>query len=187
MADKYVNQLILASVPLLDSDITLITRDGIRVDRTPMSTVKSYMYTFPTLLASISNTSNTVPNSITDLSFPVVAGKTYFFEYVIRYQAAAATTGIAFTATTPLGVLTASLEAITTANGNAAKYVGSVLSSGQTVTTTTVPVAATDTMLNFYGVFVATAAGTFTPQFMSSINGSAVTIQLGSVGYLTHN
>ena len=182
MTDKYVNQLAAATLPLVDSDYILVSRDGINLNQTPASSVKDYVRSVYYTLAAQTNSSNTTFTDITSLSFPVVAGKNYFFQITLRYQAAATTTGITFTATTPAGILTGRFSAIVAADGTAAGFNGAITSSGDTVTTTTVATANTDTVAIFNGIFNCTTTGTFIPQFRSSVNGSAVQVSIGSAG-----
>lgn len=182
MTDKYVNQLTAATLPIQDADYILISRDGINLNQTPATSIKDHVRSVYYTLASQTNNSNTTLSDITSLTFPVVAGKNYFFEFTIRYQTAATTTGIALTAATPAGILTGLVQAVVAADGTAGGFQGSVTASGDVVTTTTVAAANTDTVVKFSGIFNCTTSGNFIPQFRSSANGSAVQVSIGSAG-----
>lgn len=179
MADSYVNGLTnVVSLPILDTDYCLISRDGINVGALTYGDLKSYVRSFYRTTTSVSTSSNTVFTNLTDLQFPVEAGATYFFEYIVRYQTAATTTGIVFTITAPTGTISASVEALVAADGTAAAYHGAITSSGDIVTTTTVAAATTDTILFVKGVMRADVTGTVIPQFRSSAAGSAVSVSV---------
>lgn len=184
MTDKYVNQLTSATLPIIDSDYVLVSRDGIVLNQAPASAIKDHVRSVYYSLSAVTNSSNTTLANLTELQFPVVAGKNYFFNYTIRYQAAATTTGIVFTASTPAGILTAHFDAVVAADSTTAGFQGAITSSGDLVSTGTVATANTDTVATISGIFNCTTSGTFIPQFRSSANGSNVVVSIGSAGFV---
>jgi hypothetical protein len=182
MTDKYVNQLAPAALPIIDSDYILVSRDGIVLNQTPATSIKDHVRSVYYSLAAVTNNSNTTLANLTELQFPVVAGKNYFFNYTIRYQTAATTTGIVFTAAAPAGILSGMFHAVVAADGTAGGFQGSITTPGYLVSTTTVAAANTDTVAIFTGIYNCTTTGTFTPQFRSSANGSNVVVGIGSAG-----
>jgi hypothetical protein len=184
MSDKFVNQLASPTLPLADNDYVITSRNGVALNASLMQNVRDYVRQGYYLLAAQTTSSNTVFTNLTDLQFSVINGRRYFFEYTVRYQAAATATGIVFTMTNPTGIITATVEAVVGADGTAAGFHGGITSSGDIVSTGTVAAANTDTVMKVSGYFVAQADGTVIPQFRSSAGGSNVIVQVGSAGFV---
>lgn len=130
---------------------------------------------------------NAIANTIQDvtgLSFSVTANKTYYFKFVIRYTAAATTTGsrwgVNCTAGTAANLsLTSeySLTATTTTRNALIQLFDSPAASNATSATTT------NNMAVIEGTFIPTANGTFIARFASEVSNSAITAKAGSVCY----
>lgn len=132
------------------------------------------------LAADVSNANavaNTMQN-VTGLSFSVLAGRTYWFDFAIAYTAAAATTGSRWSVSGPTGALyyesryplTATTETINfgqTAYDLPATSNASSLTSGNIAHVT--------------GMLAATANGTLIARFASEVAASAITAKAGSV------
>lgn len=185
MSDKYINQLTTAATPILDTDLIIVSRDGFALTQGSVGSLKAAIRTISSQITSITNASNTTFSDITGLAFPVVAGKTYVFDFTIRYQAAATTTGIVAQITSPAGILTAEFGAIVAADGTGARFSGAITASADPVTTGTVAAANTDTVAKLTGTFVCTTTGTLTPQFRSSVNASNVVVSSAYGTYTT--
>lgn len=130
----------------------------------------------------LTNSSNATLTNISDLAFPVTAGKYYKIEATIMHRSAAATTGLTLTLgnTSAVGTLACTVSMLVAADGTAAGYQGAITSFGDVVTSPSVPAATTDYVARIDGVFACTTSGTITPQFRSEVNGSQVTVQIGS-------
>jgi hypothetical protein len=131
---------------------------------------------------ALNNNSNVTLTNITQLAFPVVAGRRYKIEITLMHQSAAAGTGLAVTmaATGAVGTLALTAQMLIAADGTAAAYAGAITAFGDLVISTAVPAATTDYICRMDGVFVCTTGGTLTPQFRSEVNASQVTIGVGS-------
>lgn len=132
--------------------------------------------------ANVSNSSNTTFSSLDQLALTVVAGRVYAFEFLLRFQTAANTTGIGMSVGgTASGSLTANANAIS-GTGTAGLYSGPLTALNGVITTSGVPSANTPYLARITGIFIATNSGFIRPQFRSEINGSAVTVLANSVG-----
>jgi hypothetical protein len=131
---------------------------------------------------ALNNNSNVTLTNITQLAFPVVAGREYKIEITLMHRSAAAATGLAVTmaATGAVGTLALTAQMMIAADGTAAGYQGAITAFGDLVISTAVPAATTDYICRMDGVFVCTTGGTLTPQFRSEVNASQVTIGVGS-------
>lgn len=122
-------------------------------------------------------TANTLAD-ITDLAFPVEAGKTYHFRFHILYTAAATTTGARFTINGPSSpdVLAFNVRNTLTSTTEAINH-GTAY--GQPAT----PGATSLTAGNFAvieGIIKPTADGEVIAQFSSEVSGSAIVAKAGS-------
>jgi hypothetical protein len=129
---------------------------------------------------------NAVANSIaniTGLSFAVIAGKSYYFKFIINYSAAATTTGSRFSVsgpTTPTSLCYMSEYSLTatttTRNANNITYdlpATSNATSGQLVGNNAI----------IEGFIIPSVDGTVTARFASEVANSAITAKAGSVLY----
>lgn len=140
------------------------------------------------VLASDVTNNNATANTLQDvtgLSFPVVAGQRYFFEFQVRYTAAATTTGSRWTISGPgITELTySSRYSLTstsqTVNEGLTAFDLPAASSASSATTT-------GNLANLLGVFVPSADGTVILRFASEISASAIVAKAGShVRYYT--
>lgn len=138
------------------------------------------------ILASDVVNNNAIANSIQDvtgLGFPVLAGKMYYFQFVIRYTAALTTTGSrwAVNCSAGGGVLTMVSEysLTTTTSTRNAQVQGFDLPAACNATSA----STTTNMATMEGLFNPTADGIFTARFASEILSSAITAKAGSVCY----
>jgi len=130
----------------------------------------------------LTNSSNVTLTNIADLSFSVVTGRRYRIEAMILYRSAATTTGLALSLgnTSAVGTLSATATMTITADSTTSLYSGSITSFGDTVVSTAVPATGVDYIASIQGIFVCTTGGSIVPQFRSEVNGSQVTVQIGS-------
>jgi len=136
---------------------------------------------------NLTNNSAITGTNITELNFPVVAGRNYYVEYTIVYSTAATTTGIALTITSPDGASATGavkIDAQVAADGTAAGYTGHVNTLGSYVTSTGVRTANATFIANIKGSFHCDVSGTFQPTFRSEVFFSNVTVYAGSVGLI---
>lgn len=125
---------------------------------------------------------NAVANSIADvtgLSFPVIAGETYRFEFFIDYTAAATTTGSRWTINGPAFSRLAyrSQYSLTTASGTfntAVAYDQPAASNASSAVTT-------GNIAKIEGLITPSADGNVIARFASEIAASAITAKRGSV------
>lgn len=125
---------------------------------------------------------NTIAN-VTGLSFSVLANKTYYFKFVIRYTAAAATTGSRWGVNCSAGLatnLTMTSEYTLTATTSTRNAMVQAFDSPAASNATSVVAV---NMCIMEGHFTPTADGTFTARFASEIANSAIVAKAGSVCY----
>ncbi len=138
------------------------------------------------VLGSDVTNNNAVANTIADvtgLSFSVLNGKTYYFQFVIRYTAAATTTGSRWGVNCSAGTaatlsLTSEYTLTTTTstrNANIQAFDSPAASNATSV------VAMNKAMIE--GIFTANADGTFIARFASEVANSAIVAKAGSVCY----
>lgn len=117
--------------------------------------------------------------SITDLDFPVEAGQTYHFRFVIPYTAAATTTGARFSITGPASPTFLAYESRYPLTGST-----NTLNFGLTAYDT--PASANATSLTtgnlaiIEGIIKPSANGTITARFASEVSSSAITAKAGA-------
>lgn len=131
--------------------------------------------------AQINNTSNATFSTINEHAINVVAGRTYAFEMLLRFQTAATTTGLGMSiGGTATGSLTANANAIS-GTGTGGLFSGPLTALNGVVTTTAVAAANTPYIARITGIFVATTSGLIYPQFRSEVNGSQVSVLANSI------
>jgi hypothetical protein len=128
---------------------------------------------------------NAVANTIQDvtgLSFPVLAGKTYYFQFHIQYTAAATTTGSRWSingpAFTRLNYRSEYSLAATTTTRNAQNTAYGLPAASNASSSTT-----TSNWAKIEGMITASADGDVIARFASEVAGSAITALAGSVVY----
>ena len=122
-------------------------------------------------------TANTIAD-VTGLSFPVVAGEKYWFEFIIPYTAAATTTGSRWTINGPASptmlsyrseyTLTATTQ--TTNSGNAYDTPAGASASSLTV----------GNIATIWGIIQPSGSGTVIARFASEISSSAIVAKAGA-------
>lgn len=138
------------------------------------------------VLGSDVTNNNAVANTIADvtgLSFSVTNGKTYYFQFIIWYTAAATTTGSRWGVNCSAGTaatlsLTSEYTLTTTTstrNANIQAFDSPAASNATSV------VAMNKAMIE--GIFTANADGTFIARFASEVANSAIVAKAGSVCY----
>lgn len=131
--------------------------------------------------SQLNNTSNATFVTINEHAINVVAGRTYVFEMLLRFQTAAKTTGLGMSiGGTATGSLTANANAIAS-TGTAGLYSGPLTALNGVVTTTAVAAANTPYIARITGIFVAATSGLIYPQFRSEVNGSQVSVLANSI------
>lgn len=132
--------------------------------------------------------SNVTLTTIDNLSFYAVSGRTYYFEYTIRFRTANTNTGIGLTMATldtAVGEMNAIVNMPVAADGTAALYTGSITALNDVVTSTGVQAVQPETYIaNIKGIFVCTTDGAIGPRFRSENNGTNVNVRQGSVGLI---
>lgn len=130
-------------------------------------------------ISTLSNSSNTIFTNLTELQFNCIVGKVYKFRFIIRYTAAATTTGLVLSMNgTADGALNfVAITPITTTTTSILRGVakGGILTNASTPSSLNVELSIIE------GVFVCTTAGVLYPQFRSEVNGSAVVVQPNSI------
>jgi hypothetical protein len=130
--------------------------------------------------ATLTNSSNSTLNDISDLGIAVVAGGTYRVEAILKYRSAAAGTGLALSVGLNGGATGVISFTVTIPTSTTAVATGHLISTGTVITATATPAANTDYVAQIFGVFTCTGSGTLVPQFRSETSGTTVTIQPGS-------
>lgn len=135
------------------------------------------------VLASDVTNNNAVANTmqdVTGLSFSVTAGKTYYFQFIIRYTAAATTTGsrwgVNCSAGTAAGLSLISEYTLTATSSTRNAQIQAFDSPAACNATSVVAV----NFATIEGLFTPTADGTFTARFASEVSNSAITAKGGS-------
>ena len=138
------------------------------------------------VLGSDVTNNNAVANTIADvtgLSFSVLANKTYYFKFIIRYTAAATTTGsrwgVNCTAGTAANLTMTSEYTLTATTSTRNAMVQAFDSPAASNATSVVAV----NMCIMEGHFTPTADGTFIARFASEVLSSAIVAKAGSVCY----
>lgn len=127
-------------------------------------------------------TANTIAD-VTGLSFSVTANKTYYFKFVIRYTAAATTTGSRWAVNCTAGTaanLTMTSEYTLTATTSTRNAMVQAFDSPAAANATSVVAV---NMAIMQGHFTPTADGTFIARFASEVSSSAIVAKAGSVVY----
>lgn len=123
--------------------------------------------------------------NVTDLSFAVVSGTTYFFKFVCLVRSDTATVGVRLTVTTPAVTrLGATVRTIIAADGAGAEFQGAITASGDAVVPTAVPAINTDYLAIVEGIIVPSANGTLQLQAGTETGTTVVTVRSGSSGFL---
>lgn len=123
---------------------------------------------------------NTIAD-VTGLSFSVLSGKTYYFQFIIPYTAAATTTGSRWSINGTAGVATWTSEyslttTTTTRNANVTTYDLPAASNATSATTT-------NNRAIIEGYITPSADGTVIARFASEVSSSAITAKAGAVCY----
>ncbi len=126
-------------------------------------------------------TANTIQD-VTGLSFPVTAGKMYWFKFIIYYTAAATTTGsrwgVSCTAGTAANLTMTSEYSLTTTTSTRNTNVQAFDSPAASNATSA---SVGNNIARMEGYFIPTADGTFIARFASEVSSSAITAKAGSV------
>lgn len=127
-------------------------------------------------------TTNTTPVATTGMSFAVTNGVTYKFSFTIIFRSSNTLYGPEFGLTAPTGTLSAVAIIPIAADGTGAAFHGSITSSGDSVTGTSVQATNTDYLARIEGIFVATANGTLQLTHGSENAAGTITVRTGSTG-----
>lgn len=138
------------------------------------------------VLGSDVTNNNAVANTIADvtgLSFSVTANKTYYFKFIIRYTAAATTTGSRWCVNCTAGTaanLTMTSEYTLTATTSTRNAMVQAFDSPAASSASSIVAV---NMARMEGHFTPTADGTFIARFASEVSSSAIVAKAGSVCY----
>lgn len=150
---------------------TLVNGFMSATDKVKLDGLQAGMYLLSTTTYSTIN--NLLPTTISDLQLNIVSGKVYKFKYMLRYTAAATTTGIALSiAGTSTGTIIAQATAAITATTTQSLRLNAF---SQVLTFTSTPSTTTELVI-IEGIFVCTASGTFYPDFRTGTIGSQVRV-----------
>lgn len=134
--------------------------------------------------SDVTNSSSFTVTAVTQLAIPVVAGRTYRYEFTAIYESTATTTGFAVSVETPdtaAGNIALAARMIIAGDGTAAEYAGAITSLGDLVIGTGVPATNTRYVCTVIGVFVCTTSGTIQPVIRRETGGgTTVTLRAGS-------
>lgn len=141
------------------------------------------------LTADLSAFTSATLADVTGLGFAVRASTRYGFRFMLHYQSAATTTGIAVGLTCPIGATLLSavvhIYGRTTAASSGAAFQGFINASGGSVTSDQVAAATTNYPAIIEGSFVnGTSAGTLQLQAATEVAASGITPKQGSYGEL---
>jgi hypothetical protein len=131
-------------------------------------------------------TSTTLANS-TGLSFSVLSGVYYDFEFGVVWRTATATTGIKLGLTTPtFTVFSAMVNGNVAADGTAAEWTGSLTTSGDSSSLSGAEATNTDYIAFVRGMILPSANGTLQLQHAAEVAAAGnVTVRQGSFGRLS--
>lgn len=150
-------------------------------DRTATPRMSRWMRHLPRIIvlpADVSNSALDTLADVTGLAFPVLAGNTYWFRFLILYTAAATTTGARFSINGPafdlLGYRSQwTLDATTTQIANHASYDQPAAAGASS--------RATGNIAQIEGIITPSAAGNVIARFASEVSGSAIVAKAGSM------
>lgn len=129
--------------------------------------------------------STATPTNVTSLSFAVVAGRYYRFQFLCIVQSNTLTVGVAATVTTPAFTrFAARVKAPFAADGAGAEWQGDITASGDAVVPTAIAAINTDYILDIEGIIVPSANGTLQLQGRTETGTTNVTFRQGSMGFL---
>ena len=138
------------------------------------------------VLGSDVTNNNAVANTmqdVTGLSFSVLAGKSYYFQFIIWYTAAATTTGSRWGVNCSAGLATnlslVSEYSLTTTTSTRNARIQAFDSPAASNATSVVAM----NTATIEGIFIPTANGTFIARFASEVSASAIVAKAGSVCY----
>lgn len=128
----------------------------------------------------LTNNSNATLTSMTALQYALTAGGVYLLECFLLHQSVATTTGLTLTLSTPTGIVSGIAATSIGNDGTGTRFHGNITASGDVVTSTGVQTANTSFLAHLYAIVQPTANGNLIPQFRSEVNGSQVSIEVGS-------
>lgn len=157
----------------------VVIQRGIRVSSAQPSITAVKKTTDQTFVAT-----TTLANA-TDLSFSVISGHYYKFEFDVLFQSNTSTTGLKVSVTTPTFTRFGAAVSIPIAgDGVDAQFEGDITSSGDAVSGTDVAATGTDYVAHIEGVIFPSASGTVQVQAACEVAAGTITVRQGSVGLL---
>jgi hypothetical protein len=124
------------------------------------------------------------PANVTSLSFAVVAGRYYRYEFWVIVRSDTSTVGVALGVTYPAVTRAAATGMGLIASGAGGSFDTAITASGGHVITTAVPVINTDYLAKVEGLIVPSANGTLQLQARTETGTTVVTVRQGSCGFL---
>ena len=126
-----------------------------------------------------------VPANVTNLLFPLVAGRYYHFKFVCLVQSDTATVGVGLTVTVPAATrFGAKGSSLISADGTGSEYNGAITASADAVVPTAVPTTNTDYIWVLEGLVVPSANGNLQLQARTETGTTNVIVRQGSIGLL---
>jgi hypothetical protein len=120
--------------------------------------------------------SGTTLVALNELAMQVEAGKSYRFEYVVRFRSSSTTNGIGFTFQGDGADGIASVDTVVSADGTASLFSGLVTAANDVVISTGVPNASNPSIVKINGCFTATQDTTVNVFVRSEVSNGNVTI-----------
>lgn len=142
-------------------------------------------YTSKKRTADTTSSSTTLAN-LGNMFFPVTAGTTYYYKFLVIYQTGATTTGLKLALTFPAVTVQSAQCSIFGFGADGATtepWVGTINSSGDVVTSTGVVTASVNYTAIIEGTIVPSSSGNLVLQWASEA-AAACTLKQGSVAYL---
>lgn len=137
------------------------------------------------LTANLISNTNASLTALPGLTFSLLSGVYYSFQYTILFRSPATTTGIGLTVTVPAFTSFGATARIpNAADGVSGSFQGWITASNDVVQGTAVQAANTDYVAEIYGTILPSANGNITPAFHTEITASNVTVRQGSLGQL---
>jgi hypothetical protein len=124
------------------------------------------------------------PANVTGLSFAVVAGRYYRYEFWVIVRSDTATVGVALGVTYPAVTRAAATGMGLIASGAGGSFDTAITASGGHVIPAAVPAINTDYLAKVEGIIVPSANGTLQLQARTETGTTVVTVRQGSCGFL---
>lgn len=136
------------------------------------------MPVMPAITADVADSTAATNSDITNLNFPVAAGRMYYFKAYIPYTSAATTTGAEFGVDTPASPTFLTYTVTYASTATAQEFTNTVTDDGGVVATATA--VAAGNLATVEGFCKPSAAGQMQFRMDSEVGASAVTVKAGA-------